>query len=430
MIVLLNLFVMFCVTFANEENNNEGLEMSKRFYGNSWQSSMENNRADPILAYVTRLNSNLQPMSARYLSNLYNIYTPEPAVAYFNDDAQEYISSNHFSRKNANAAEKEITFHCEYFECPSKTHSCESIVEIISEDGVQVQVITQCLSITNEVLINKTSISSDVTSGMYYFEIQRKAHNKEPEVLNDGNNYQADYGHPLSKECPETTESPVTDVSNDGKEFQSDYGMDVISKECRGKGESQETPGEPQSNEVFEELETRSDVSKEEVILHCDFLKCPSQTHNCKSTFNVFAEDYNEIEVITQCLSIMNEVLIERTTISKNPFSDRYYFEIKSNDDEIEQDENIEEASKILLAARLGDPTKIIKNESFEEIDQQVLSKIKDHENDINVDSELLLESSEYSYEDIDLDNSDVAENLYESSELDMDTSNETDNNN
>ena len=298
MIVFINLFVILCVTFANEEDSNDEEEDWKRFYGNSWSSSEENNEPDSILAYVTRLDSNLQPMSAPYLSNLYNIYNPTPDNVYFDDDSQEYITKDYFSRKNADAKDN---------------------VEELEEN--------------------------------------------------------------------------------------------------RGKGESQENVESLETSDEQESYERlKPYVFEEEVILHCDSLTCPSQTHNCKSTFNVLSKDFNEIEVITQCLSITNEVLAERTTVSKNLVNDRYYFEIEEIDDGTDRDENIADATKISLAANLKNLTKSIEQESSEEYDQY----------DINIDSELLSQSSEDSFENIDWDNFNATMNLSSESLEYIDNSNET----
>lgn len=282
MIVLLKLFVLFCVTFASQEKYNDEVINLKRFGESSWQSSLEINYANPILAYITRLNSNLQPIAVPYLDYIYNTYTPEPAIAYFGDDAQEYLATNIFSRRNAND-ENEIIFFCEYLECPAKTHSCETIIEVISEVYNEIQITTQCLSETNEVLNNVTLTSSDISNAMYYLEIQRK-----------------------------------------------DF------------------------NDSHSEL-----IQSHKIILHCDFLTCPTQTNICKSTFNAVPEDFIEIEVNTQCLSITNEVLLERITNSKNPSSERYYY-IVIESDQFVINENIGKTDISMLSYQFSDDNYIV----------------------------------------------------------------------
>ena len=324
MIVILKLFVIFSVTFANEEVKNDDVKNWKRFGESSWQNQLGNYYADPILAYITRLDSNLQPMAAPYLDYIWNTYTPIPAIAYFGDDAQEHLSRNTFSRRNAD--EKKITFHCENLVCPTKTNSCESTIEVISEDDIQIQINTQCLSITNEVLSNKTLISSNVSSGMFYFEIQTL----------DGEN-----------------ESTVSDTKS------------IV------------VPSESEKN-----MSNGNVLGiREEIILHCNFMTCPNQTHICKYTFKAVPVDFTDIEVTTQCLSRTNEVLVEQTTITKNPSSDRYYFEIEPYDRELFYDEKY--------------PTEPIKNNILDEFDHKVLLQTSDSEEDFNDYSKQSSESVE-----------------------------------
>lgn len=311
MIVFLKLFVLFGVTFASQEKNNDEVKNLKRFGESSWQSPMENNYADPILAYITRLNSNLQPIALPYLDYIYNTYTSESAIAYFGDDAQEYLTTNIFSRRNAHD-ENEIIFFCEYLKCPAKTHSCESTIEVISEDDNEIQITTQCLSETNEVLNNITLSSSDISNAMYYLEIQRKDVNK-PAEANDFNDSHSDLDH----------------LKNSSSILFSKKSTDT---------------------ESSKELDHSTRLQSHEIILYCDFMTCPSQTHICKSTFNAVPEDFIEIEVNTQCLSVTNEVLLERISNSKNPSNERYYYIV------IEPviEENIEKTDTSMLSDQVS----------------------------------------------------------------------------
>ena len=87
-------------------------------------------------------------------------------------------------------------------------------------------------------------------------------------------------------------------------------------------------------NQVTED-EDDSESDEGENMFHCNDLACPSETISCKSTFKAIPEDFTEIEVTTQCLSITHEVLAERTTNSNNPLNDRYYYELKAIDSNV-----------------------------------------------------------------------------------------------
>lgn len=252
MIVLLELIFVFSVTFAIEENNND--VDFKRFGDNSWQYPVENNFEDPILASISQVDSNLLPIMEPFLGLIFNKYdTPiQPYFAYFSDDAQEHLTTNSFYRKSVNEIEKEIIFYCDSLECPSKTHSCETTVQAISENNFRLRTATLCLSRTYEILRRTVTSSRNHTSGMFYYENQNDE--KDPEM--DG----------------------------------------------------------------------------EENIFYCLDLPCPSETHSCKTSFHAVNESVIKMEAITQCLSIIQEVLDEKTTRSNFPLNDRFYFELKAID--------------------------------------------------------------------------------------------------
>ncbi|CAO1411249.1 unnamed protein product [Diamesa serratosioi] len=268
--VLLKLLVICCVTFVFGD--------VPRFGESTWQNPVETNYEDPILAYITRVNSNLQPMFAPFLGYIYNNYNApkQPAFAYPSGVAHQRRAKNFFKRRNENEAEKEIIYHCDYEKCPRDTHSCESTAEKVSENTVVFRITTSCLSVTNEALITRVFSSSNHTGGIFTYETLDK-----PKLDDEIN----------TKKMMIKPNETITKRGND-------------------------------------------DAIEKETIFRCDQLTCPSETHRCKSTFIAVPEEFIEMKVTTQCLSITNEVLDEQSTNHKNPLSEYFYFEFDVVEDE------------------------------------------------------------------------------------------------
>ncbi|CAO1411223.1 unnamed protein product [Diamesa serratosioi] len=262
MIVLLNLFVILCVTFTNDVNGER-----------LWQNPVEMNDKDPYLAYITRVNSNLQPIFQPYLGLIYNKQKSpqQPRYAYSNDK-QLTRSPLTFTRRIDEETKTELIFHCGSLTCPNTTHKCETLFQSDLENSNRIMSI-QCLSITNNILSEKTSKSNQDSSEMFYIKTQT-----------------------------------VDDVSH----------LDELEKRLFSGNVDAIEPGN---------------------TFHCNFLTCPSETHSCKSTFDAVSQDVIKMRVTTQCLSITNEVLVERTTISKSPLSGSYYIEFKTVESEHFNDE-------------------------------------------------------------------------------------------
>lgn len=204
MFVLLEFIFIFSVTFAIEEKIND--VTFKRFEDDSWmQLPVENNYEDPILASISQVDSNLQSIMEPFLGLIYNKYdTPmQPNFAYFSDDAQDQLTTNSFYRKSVNEIEKEIIFYCDSLECPSKTHSCKTTVEAISENNFRLKTATLCLSRTNETLRRTVISSRNHTSGIFYYENQN--YEKDPEMNGEENIF-----HCLDLPCPSETHSCKT----------------------------------------------------------------------------------------------------------------------------------------------------------------------------------------------------------------------------
>ena len=264
---------------------------------------------DPILAYITRINSNLQPMYAPFLGYIYNNYDApkQPAFSYSGGKAQRPITAAHiFKRRNVYEDEKEMIFHCDYEECPSKTHSCESTLEAVSENSIKLRITTQCMSITKEYLRTTIFSTNNHTAGMFYYETPDKTMNDEIKLSVSN----LDYYYPHKDQS--------------------------ASNESEHNVNEAEYPEESEENILISKEMSRrnADAIDEEIIFHCVQLTCPSKTHSCKSTFIAVPEDFIEINVTTQCLSITNEVLEEKSTKYNNPLSDMYYFEFKAIDHE------------------------------------------------------------------------------------------------
>lgn len=172
MIVLLKLIFLFSVTFATEEmDNDEGKDM-KRYGESLWQSPMETSVGEPFLASIAQVDSNLRPMSKPFLGLIYINYDipAQPNFAYFSDDAEEYLTTDFYSRRTVNEDEQEIIFYCDYLACPSETYSCESTVEAISKNNTTIRTTTICLSSTYEALRRTILTSNEDSNGMFYYE--------------------------------------------------------------------------------------------------------------------------------------------------------------------------------------------------------------------------------------------------------------------
>lgn len=172
MIVLLKLIFIFSITFAKDETDNDEVKDMKRYGESSWQNSMETNNEEPILASIVQVDLNLQPKSKPFLGIIYNNFDipVQPNLAYFSDDAPEYLTTDFYTRRTVNGDEQEIIFYCDYISCPSETYSCESTVEATSKNNTRIRTTTLCLSSTYEVLRRTILTSIEDSSGMFYYE--------------------------------------------------------------------------------------------------------------------------------------------------------------------------------------------------------------------------------------------------------------------
>ncbi|CAO1398139.1 unnamed protein product [Diamesa hyperborea] len=166
MIVLIKLIFIFSVTFANKGTYSKATKNVKRFGGNPKID-------EPILATIAQVDSNLQPISQPFLGLIYNNHNSkvQPNLEYYGDEAQQYLTSNFYTRRTGNGDEKEIVFYCDYMACPSTTYSCESTVHAISEYKATIRTTTLCLSLNNEVLRSTVLSSSDHSSGMFNYQL-------------------------------------------------------------------------------------------------------------------------------------------------------------------------------------------------------------------------------------------------------------------
>ena len=354
MIVLLKLFVLFFVTFANKERYNNP--------SNRWENPtiQKSKYEDPILAYITRVNSNLEPIFSPFLGVIYN--DPNSSKQETNSgsyqNAQKHLKTNVVIRRvvNEDENEKEMVFHCDFLTCPNRTHSCETTVEADLEFGIQLIITTQCLSITNEDLSNKTTTSDQDSSGMYYFESQTEDDEIEP-VASD---LDFDYSNKNTSKISIESEQYVNE--NESLE------------------KSEEALLVPTESENIM-LRRNADAIDEEIIFHCDRLACPSKTHSCKSTFIAIPHHFNEMNITTQCLSITNEVLIARST-TKNLSDKGYFFEINTINHELFDD-------KTELLEHHFNPANSAENENI--VDRTVFST-----DELSEDSAQLLDKETY----------------------------------
>lgn len=300
MIVLLNLFVIFCVNIAVGAKTNFEVKNVKRF----GEIIMENNYKAPILASVTRVNSKLEPVSLPFLANIHpNLNSRlQPAFTFvesgFNNQIppisnkypkvkdDDYFSSNDIDSKieskNDKDTDEDFDEDSDYF--GSNDNDPKTKVKNNNDPGNK--------------SVNESSIDTD------YFQ----SNEKDLKIKQESDK---------KSETKENSKYSSEEIDNyvDHKDNDSFYDDQVNITVLRRSSERS-------SNADVDE-------NGEKNKFKCDDIICPSKTYSCKSTVEAIAGDFMQVEIITECLSSTDEVLATKTSKSDNP-SGKYMFLIQT----------------------------------------------------------------------------------------------------
>ena len=314
--------------------------------------------------------------------------TPIDEIDNYVDDDNDAFYDDHINstvlrrniHTNSNAAvdelENEKKFKCDHIICPKKTFSCKSTVEAVEDDFIQVEIITECLSSTNEVLATKKSRSDNPSSGKYLFVIQTMDNEGNIE-LSFNNRTENDLIPRKSVETPKYTKLFVNDFlesvskskrrkakdklrrikamfnmrkENDDEEEPptvitnpdaDDFDNFIIKKKfnaiemVEGNSTYHNVTSRNNQRSNVEESYKEPDIEEEELNLVesdeliCVGVECPKEAFKCKTFDDSVPPDFTKIQIIVQCLT-KDDVVVHTETLERINFQKGVYMHSES----------------------------------------------------------------------------------------------------
>ena len=309
MIVLLKLLVLFCVNFAIGEKTNDEVKDLKRFGELLMKDPMGSNYETPILASVTRVNSKLEPVSLPFLAHI------NPNVESILQPAFTFVKSIQ------SPLQKPIYQRI----INSRTDGFNRLNNNIADRG--------------EVVDKETDNDSDYFSS--------NTNDKDKQVNNEDSDYFVSYDKdPKSEEKKDKDPENKPENGTDTFEKVSFKGSD---KKVNSKNPADEIDNyvDHKENDEFyddqlNDMELNSTVLSRNSVLNfdsvnklkCDDIICPYKTHSCKSRVEAVPPHYIKLEIVTECLSLTNEVFATKYSEIDNPSRGKYMFVIQTMDNE------------------------------------------------------------------------------------------------
>ncbi|CAO1407768.1 unnamed protein product [Diamesa tonsa] len=305
------------------------------------------------------------------------------------DDSDEFyddqVNSTVLRRTSSNADvddnEQENIFKCDHIICPSKTSSCKSTVEAVGDEYSEVEVMTECLSSTNEVLATKTSKSDNPSIGKYLRVVQTMNNESDIQIryfnqtksglwpLSSGTNLRR------TSESAQDTKSKRRKVQNKLRRSKARFNM----RKGNDDADEEEPPvliTEPQKEDFDNFLQRKFDpisviqgnssgyhnitsrynqmlnddeeptaeeeqpaeeestaeeelnlVESEELI--CVGVHCPKEAFKCKTFDDSVPPEFNKIQIVVQCLT-RDDVMVHTETLEKENFQKGVYMHSES----------------------------------------------------------------------------------------------------
>lgn len=362
MIVFLKFLIIFCVNVAVGKKTNDEVKNMKRFGSILIDDPMEVILNPPILASITRVNSNLEPVSLPYLAHINPNFEsliqpaftfsepvqPSPQLPLFNQNYQEPIRTDGFSMLNyQNTYYGEVNdndYSVDETDQDSDYFSSNINYPIVEEDDYDEY---ENGSDEQENGEDDYFVSNDKVP-IKEEENSKKPKNKPGNSKNPKNKQLKGKPHkkkPLKGKIPKTKLGKVKDSNkNLGKTKVSDKKVnfkspaDEIDNYVDHKDIDEFYDDEEEHVEKKNLLrisETTSvDDTENENKLKCDNIICPSKTYSCESTIEAISPDFIKIKIITKCLSQTNEVLATKNSELDNPTSGENMFAIQTMDHE------------------------------------------------------------------------------------------------